>query len=121
MRKRFHCDDEDMPAPRQGCRCRGCYRVRELALDPRLIDLFREGEFSVLPTGQPGEFSMKAIGPARQIVRRAVEMYLIGQVEWAALYIEIVRLLVEQNDELFRRSMDLLNRQPNPIFLADKP
>lgn len=122
MRKRFVCEEQDVPAPRVECRCRACYRVREISLDPRLIDLIREGEFSVLPTGQPGEFSVGTFGPARQVVRHAVEMYLIGKCEWASLYFEITKMLVEQNDDLFKQAMTLANLQPaRPFIIGTAP
>lgn len=107
---RFDCEAEEATAPRMGCGCRACYRAREAALDPRLIEVIRDA-------WKPG---IVTVGPGSEIVRRAVDGYLAGRVEWAALYVEIIRALLEANERLFKQVTDILNRQPMGVFLPDK-
>lgn len=101
------CEQADQSAPRVGCDCRECYRMRERALDPRLIDLFPR-------------FEISPHGPARHIVHRLVTFYLMGKIEWAALQPMIIEELVKLADEQFKRELDRTRMELPPRFIVKK-
>jgi hypothetical protein len=103
-RSRALCDeDQDRSAPRVACRCRACFMARERALDPALIELLYPLQYGRW-TGVDG--------PARGIIRRMVDCYLVGDIEQAALYPEIVRALGKHADELFAQALAAAARAP---------
>jgi hypothetical protein len=105
----YRCQDDDSPSPRVGCCCHSCYRAREMALDPRLIEIARY---------QPME--LKQLSPAHAIVHQCIEYYLAGRVEWASLQIEIIKKLVELNDDTFGRLLKMTSLQ-SPFIVAGPP
>jgi hypothetical protein len=108
MRK---CYEEDVTAPRVGCSCRACYDAREITLDPRLIALARERHF------EPGlRFS-----PARDAVYQCLQMYLMGRIDWGALYPAIIDALVKQNDDAYGRLLKLAELQAPAPFILKQP
>lgn len=109
---RFECEAQEATAPRIGCACRSCYRAREASLDPRLIELVLVRE-----TWKPG---FVTISRGREILRLGVDSYLAGRIEWAALYIDIIRALIEDNDKLFKQAMDLVGREQIGLFLPER-
>ena len=102
MRK---CEEADADAPRPGCGCRECYRERERYLDPRLIRLCGVGTIS---------------SNARMVVHRVLEMYLVGHIEWAGLYTEIIERLVELDEKTFEQLMTLTKTQAPALFIMQK-
>lgn len=102
---RFDCEEQEATAPRVGCRCRACYRARERVLDPRLIELVHDS------------FPYKSVAsPATELVRRAIDGYLAGHIEFAALHIEIILALVRGSDELFKQVMASSALQPRNVI-----
>lgn len=105
------CYEEDVTAPRAGCPCRQCYNARQMSLDPRLIELARSRHFGEKPI----------FSPAREMVYRYLEMYLMGRIEWAALNIEIIEALVKQNDDAHGRLLEMTSLQVMPHFISKNP
>lgn len=98
------CYDEDVLAPRMGCSCRRCHEARERALDPGLVALVRE-EWGINTT----------FSPAREMLRRYMEMYLMGRIEWAALYPQVIEALVRQSDEAHRHLLKFTEISPSVL------
>jgi hypothetical protein len=101
---RYECEERPEPvtAPRVGCRCRECYRARQMVLDPRLIEIVNDRWHTPTITVSPG----------CDVVHRALEAYSAGQIEYAALYIEIIKALIKLSDEHFKQAMTFVSRSP---------
>jgi hypothetical protein len=82
------CDDADRDAPRVGCDCRECYLARRQSLDPDLLALINEQSFKVTAS------------PARHIIHHLTAQYLTGKLEWAVLYLSIIRALTAELDRV---------------------
>ena len=106
----MRCDAADQSAPRVGCDCRSCYVMRERSLDPRLIELARENHRDF-------------ISPARHILHRCLDTYVMGRIEWAALHVEIIEALVKLSDDQYKRELALAmaSKLVNPPQFMAKP
>ncbi len=99
----YLCDENNAAAPRVGCGCLRCYRARERFLDPELIQMC---------------FADR-ITPTRTILHRCLTAYLGERVEWAALYPEIIKTLIEYSDEAFERETRTAQLQPLPMVFKE--
>ena len=103
----MRCDEQDVSAPHVGCGCRACCIARERSLDPRLSELVSY------------DCTFTAPSPARSIVHRYIDLYLVGRIEWAALHVEIIKALIEQNDKSHKMAMDAISLRP-PFYAVTK-
>ena len=91
------CEDQNEEAPRVGCRCRECYRAREMALDPRLLALVRSDRFGVMQ-------------PSKSILHAHLMHYLAGDADYGLLYIGIIKTLMEQLDKSIECALSIVER-----------
>lgn len=105
----MRCEQADQSAPRVGCDCRECYLARERYVDPRLFEI----------VGVRHQFHDRSDGPARDLVRRGIELYLMGKIEWAALQSMIIEELVKLADDQFKRELDRTRLELPPRFIAN--
>jgi hypothetical protein len=104
----FTCEDQNEEAPRIGCRCRECYRAREMSLDPRLLALVRSDRFGVMQ-------------PSKSILHAHLMRYLAGDADYGALYIGIIKALMEQLDQQFERELAMAARSVPVHFFPTTP
>ena len=78
-----------------------------MALDPRLIELVRGHVF----VGRPMPY-------AQVIIRRHVDAYLFGRLDYGALHIAIIMELMDLADKTFQQVLDISNRTSRPQLFA---
>lgn len=88
------CYEKDVPAPSAGCDCRICRTVREVSLDPRLLEIMR------------GDRGSMRISQARELVRRGIYEYISGRMDYGALHVTIITALVELADKQLEQILD---------------
>jgi|HubBroStandDraft_1064217.scaffolds.fasta_scaffold02120_8 hypothetical protein len=102
------CCETDEPAPRVGCACSGCYHAREMALDPRLLELAR-----------PDYVSLTDVRPSKAIVQRALMHYLRGEIDYGLLHLTIIKALMDQNDQQHEHLCTMAMATPGLTFLSE--
>lgn len=105
---RYRCYEQDVEAPRVGCACHECYKVREGSLDPRLLELAYQPPMGV------------RIQVSREVLRRCLIEYCAGRVDYGALYVGIIKALMELADKHVQQALNFASIQmPAVMFPLD--
>lgn len=101
----MRCYEDGAESPREGCSCRSCFYARE-QLIPKPIR-----QFLIEQLHRP-QTPWKLPGPGLDIIRRCFNHYAAGRASLDDAYLEIIKTMVTQNDDFFRRLCEIEMLKP---------